>query len=171
MSLSLNAFNTHPILNLPNITTLDFVGSKVVRVEAGGADFVRLRTLSFSMEASHPLLGKVILRMPDSPSPYDNASTLRIAGPDTFTETWVQPMTLITERVGDLEGLNLKTIEPARASATITQYPPPPQGTGPDGAPTGGAFLNAQAPIGFAVGGIGVAAVQLRWQGVNQGQI
>lgn len=161
----------------PPLPRLNFIGSMVVKVLIGGASFVRLQTLNFTMQSFHPLLGNVTLKLPD----IDVApASILAAGPDGgLRHTWIQSMDMTFERFGDLtEPLTFETTQPAKASGTLPAFPPPPQGTNPDGSPTGGAFLTAADPIHFKpknplpVGlPLGLSAVQLQWDGVNEGQL
>lgn len=177
VNMSLNAFGTSLAVPLPPpLPRLDFIGSIVVKVLIGGPTFIRLQTLDFTMEAAHPLLGKVTLGLPDiDVSP---ASILDV-GPGGLRQTWLQSMTMTFERFGDVEGpLAFETTQPARASADLSQFPPPAQGTNPDGSPTAGAFLAAASPINFTpknllpVGlPVDLTTVQLQWGGVNEGQL
>ncbi|MGW7440159.1 hypothetical protein [Streptomyces sp. NPDC054849] len=173
--LSLSIFGASLVVPLPPpLPRLNFIGSTTVRVEVGGIDSVRLRTLNFAMEASHPLLGQVTLKLPDIDlSPLGN---LREA-PDGLVQTWLQSMVMTFERFGELAGpLEFQTVQPARASGRMLSFPPPPLGSNPDGSPTGGAFLTASGPISFEsksplpVGvPVDLSAVQLQWQGLNEG--
>ncbi|TDU67125.1 hypothetical protein EDD91_8158 [Streptomyces sp. KS 21] len=177
VTMAMNAFGTSLVVPLPPpLPRLNFIGSIVVKVLVGGSDFVRLQTLNFTMEALHPLLGKVTLRLPDiDVSP---ASILQ-GGPGGLVETWLQSMDMTIERFGDLAGpFTFETTEPAKASGNLAQFPPPPLGTNPDGSPTGGAFLTAAGPIHFKpknalpVGlPLDLSAVQLQWDGVYEGQL
>lgn len=178
VNMAMSAFGTSLVVPLPPpVPRLNFVGSIVVRVLVGGFDFVRLQTLNFAMEAYDPLLGKVTLRLPDiDVSP---ASTLTLVGVGAYVETWLQSMDMTIERFGDLVGpFDFETAEPGKAGGTMSQFPPPPLGTNPDGSPTGGAFLKAAGPVHFkpkSVLPVGLpldlSAVQLQWDGVYEGQL
>ncbi|MFF8268070.1 hypothetical protein ACF059_11810 [Streptomyces sp. NPDC016562] len=173
-TMDMKAFGTSLVVPLPPpLPRLDFRGRISVKVLAGGADFVHLQTLDFTMVAVHPLLGEVRLQLPAiNVSP---ASTLQ-EGVGGLVETWLQAMDMTFERFGDLPGpFTLETTQPAKASGTLPQFPPPSTGENPDGSPTGGAFLTAAGPIRFTGGSsadspIDLSAVQLQWDGVYQGQ-
>lgn len=134
INLSLNAFGTPLAVPLPPpVPPLNFIGSMVVYVLLGGPGFVRLRVLGFTMEAFHPLLGRVLLKLPDVDTA--TASTL-VLGPAGVVQTMLVPLDMTLERLGDLAGpLAFTTAELAKASATLTDFPPPPQSTDPDGHP------------------------------------
>lgn len=171
VTVSVNAFATTLAVDLPPpLPTLNFIGSLAQKVLVGGADFVRLQTLDFTLEAFHPLFGKVTLRLPDADvSP---ASILQL-GPGRLTETWLQAFQATFERQGDNPGpFTYQTLEPAKWVAQLAQYPPPPQGTNPDGSPTGGALFQLQAPIRLGTvssGGAETVYGQFQDMAANQG--
>ncbi|MFE9743127.1 hypothetical protein [Streptomyces sp. NPDC006477] len=151
----------------PPLPTLNFTGSRVVRVEVGGADFVRLRTVNFVMDAEHPLFGKVTLRLPDIASSPDSLLQLT---PNGLTETWTQSMTLTFQRSGDVEGpFSYETLEPGKWIADHILFPPPPQEMNPGGSSTGGTKYVLQAPIRY--GHDSTQAGRLHGFDVNQGVI
>lgn len=81
--------------------TLNFIGSRVVKALAGGPDFVRLQSLDFTLEAAHPLFGKITMTLPDvDVSPL---STVRLSS-SGFTETWYETSKIKFERSGNLPG-------------------------------------------------------------------
>lgn len=176
-NMAMNAFGTSLVVPLPPpLPRLNFIGSIVVRVLVGGSNFVRLQTLNFTMEAHHPLLGKVRLTLPDiDVSP----PSILQEGPGGLMETWLQSMDMTIERLGDLAGpFTFETTQPAKAIGNLLQFPPPSLGTDPDGSPTGGAALKATGPIhfqpknGLPVGlPLDLSAVQLQWDGVYEGQL
>ncbi len=146
--LGLNGFGATLRVNAPPpLPTLNFVGSRTVKVLAGGTDFVRLRTLNFTMRAFHPMFGSITLRDPDidiAPT-----STLEL-GPQGLVETWFQSMTVSFDRCQALEGpFTFETLEPGKWVAHHTAFPPPPQRTNPDGSPTGGTLYKAQRPVSY----------------------
>lgn len=126
----------------PGEQTLNFIGSRMVRVMKGGPDYVQLQTINFMIEASHPLFGRITMRLPDvDVSP---VSTLRTS-PDGFTEIWYASPEIAFDRSGDLAGpFVLSTEKPLESTATLQSWPPPPQaGTNPDGSPAGGVLYSA----------------------------
>ncbi|MEV4190916.1 hypothetical protein [Streptomyces toxytricini] len=165
-TLSCIGFGATLVVDLPPpLPKLNFIGSRVVRVEVGGADFVRLRTLNFAMDAEHPLFGKVTLRLPDIASSPDSLLQLT---PNGLTETWTQAMALTFQRSGDVEGpFSYETLEPGKWIANHILFPPPPQEMNPDGSSTGGTRYVLQAPIRY--GHDSTEAAQLRGFDVNQG--
>ncbi|MFG2371056.1 hypothetical protein ACGFY9_06225 [Streptomyces sp. NPDC048504] len=173
INLSLNAFGTTLVVNLPPpLPTLNFIGSTVVKVLTGGPDFVRLQMLEFTAESAHPRFGKITLRLPD----IDVAPVgILKLGPGGLRETWLQTFEAIFERQGDTPGpFTYQTLEPAKWAANLTSYPPPPQGANPDGSPTGGALFKLQAPIRLGtIDGPRVKTefAQLRGMNINVGQV
>ncbi|MFG3495970.1 hypothetical protein [Streptomyces sp. NPDC047928] len=158
-SLSVKAFGAKLVADLPPPPPmLDFNGSLVQKVVAGGDDFVRLQTLRFTMEAFHPMFGKITLAQPDDDVP--PASTLAL-GSTGFTETWVQPFNTTFERNGEIAGpFVFQTLEPARWVANLAQYPPPSD-----------ALFESQAPIRLgAVSSDGEQSVYGELQGMNVNQ-
>ncbi|MDN3297255.1 hypothetical protein QWM81_25085 [Streptomyces ficellus] len=109
------------------LPTLDFIGRREQRVEMGGFDFVRLRTLNFTVRASHPLFGEVSMKLPDiSVAPM---STLRFSGPGSLVETWLEAPTLTFDRLGDQEGpFVFEAEQPFKFTAHLKSWPPPPEG-------------------------------------------
>uniref|UniRef100_A0AAU2K2F4 Uncharacterized protein n=1 Tax=Streptomyces sp. NBC_00049 TaxID=2903617 RepID=A0AAU2K2F4_9ACTN len=177
INLSLNAFGTPLAVPLPPpVPPLNFIGSMVVYVLLGGPGFVRLRVLGFTMEAFHPLLGRVLLKLPDVDTA--TASTL-VLGPAGVVQTMLVPLDMTLERLGDLAGpLAFTTAELAKASATLTDFPPPSAEHRSRRSPTGGAFLKAAAPIRFRPKNLlpprlptGLGNLRLFWDGVNEGQL
>ncbi|WBO69553.1 hypothetical protein O1G22_43145 (plasmid) [Streptomyces camelliae] len=172
-NLSLNAFGvTLAVEGTQQHQTLNFIGSLTQKVLIGGADFVRLQTLGFTMEAAHPLFGKVTLHLPDiDVSP---ASILKL-GPGGLVETWLQSFNATFERRGDAAGpFTFQTLDVAQWQALLPSYPPPPQGTNPDGSPTGGTLFRVQAPIRLgtvAPSGQKTTYAQLQGMNVNQGHL
>jgi hypothetical protein len=155
VNVSINVFGAVMTSSLqPGEQTLHFIGSRVAKVLLGGADFVRLQTLDFSIEAAHPLFGKISMKLPAiDVSP---ASILRLT-PSGFIETWYETSTITFEKAGNLEGpFGLSTEKPLEATATMQSWPPPPQGTDPDGSPTGGALYSAVQPPTFTGGDLRV---------------
>ncbi|MGZ3113685.1 hypothetical protein [Streptomyces sp. H62] len=146
--LSLNGLGATLLVNLPPpLPTLNFIGSRTVKVLVGGTDFFRLQSLDFTMEAAHPLFGKITLRQPHSDTAA--ASTLTL-GPQGLVETWFQSMTVTFERCGDEAGpFTFQTLAPGKWIAHHTTFPPPPQGTKAGGAPTGGTLYKVQRPISY----------------------
>lgn len=173
-TMAMSAFGTTLVVPLPPpLPHLDLIGGISVKVLAGGADFVRLQTLDFSMVAEHTLFGRVRLTLPAlEVSP---PSTLQ-EGPGGLVHTWLQSMTMTFDRWGDLTGpFTLETSQPVKASGDLPQFPPPPLSANPNGSPTGGAFLTAAGPIHFTGGppedGLpDLSAVQLQWDGIYEGQ-
>ncbi|MGV9677734.1 hypothetical protein ACWDSJ_20860 [Nocardia sp. NPDC003482] len=146
-TLSLSGFGATLVVNLPPpLPILDFLGSRVVKVLRGDdADSVRLKTLEFSMEAMHPVFGRVTLGLLDTDD--DPPSSLRRQS-GALVETWYQSITVIFEKCGDCQGpFALRTLSPARWTARLSDYPPPPQSAEPGGAPTGGRLYRATEPI------------------------
>lgn len=142
VNLSVNVFGAVMTSGLePGEQTLNFTGSRVAQVANGGADFARLRTVDFRLEASHPLFGKITMTLPDiDDSP---ESTLRHNG-SAVTETWYQASKITFERAGDRSGpFVLVTEKPLQATATMETWPPRPQSINSDGSPTGGALYSA----------------------------
>lgn len=174
--MSLSIFGASLVVPLPPpLPRLNFIGSTTMEVLVGGVDFVRLQALNFAMEASHPLLGQVTLKLPEiDVSPRG----VLAQAPDGLLQTWIQSMVMTFERFGDLVGpLDFQTTQPAKAHGTLLSFPPPPQGTNPDGSPTGGAFLTASGPIPFEPKSplppglpLDLSAIQLQWKGVNEGE-
>jgi len=187
INLSLNAFGATLFVNVPPpLPTLNFIGSMVVKTLVGGADFVRLQTLDFTIEAAHPMFGKVTLRLPDiDVSP---ASVIKI-GPSGLVMTLLQsfdatfersaaldvPLPDARQRSKDAEGpVTYTTLSPAKWVANLQQFPPPAQGTNPDGSPTGGALYQLQAPIQLGtIDGSGnkTQYAQLQGMNINVGQL
>lgn len=130
--------------------TLNFIGSRVVKVLAGGPDFVRLQSLDFTLEAAHPLFGKITMTLPDvDVSPL---STVRLSS-SGFTETWYETSKIKFERSGNLPGpFEFQSEKPLTATATMPNWPPPPQATNPDGSPTGGVLYSVVQPPTFTGG-------------------
>ncbi|MFD5272133.1 hypothetical protein [Streptomyces sp. NPDC058335] len=133
----------------PGEHTIDFTGGRVVKVLEGGPDFVRLQTVDFRIEGAHPLFGKIIIRLPDvEVSP---PSTLRVSSGE-LTETWNENSQISFDRSGGTEGpFSFVTEKPLQATATMPDWPPP-QGTNPDGTPTGGVLYSAVQPPTFTSG-------------------
>ncbi|MFG2576161.1 hypothetical protein [Streptomyces sp. NPDC048481] len=167
-TLSCVGFGATLVVNLPPpLPALNFIGSRVVRAEVGDADFVRLRTLNFAMDAVHPLFGRVTLRLPDIDSSPDSLLQLT---PDGLVETWTQSMALTFERSGEVEGpFSHETLEPGKWIANHIVFPPPPQERNPDGSSAGGTRYVLQAPIKY--GHDSTEAGQLRGFDINQGVI
>lgn len=149
VSVSLYAFGATLVVNLPPpLPRLNLVGSRVMTIEIGGHDFVRERTLDFTMDAVHPLFGKVILQLPNielSPG-----SILRF-DPRGLVDTWVQPMTIRFDYCGNCEGpITFTTLEPVKLVAGhLTRFPPPPQKVNSQGSLIGGALYQLQSPANF----------------------
>ncbi|MEU7219537.1 hypothetical protein [Nocardia iowensis] len=152
INLDLNGFGGTLIVDQPPpLPTLDFIGSRVVEVRKGGTDFVHLQTLNFTVEAAHPMFGKITARLPDIDTSQDSVLKL---GPDGLVETWLQSMDVTFQRCGDCEGpFTFSTLEPARWTARLSQFPPPPQSTNPDGSPTGGTLYRLAEPIRLGLPG------------------
>lgn len=150
---------------------LDFVGAMTQKVLEGGTDFVHLQTLDFVLRAQHPLFGGLTLRLPDSDA--TPLSTVK-AAEDGLVETWFQSFTFTAEKQGDMEGpFTYDTLEPGRWEAHLSSYPPPPWSSDPDGAPTGGALFQLQAPISLGTmepNGEKTTYGQLQEMHINQGQ-
>ncbi|WP_269857225.1 hypothetical protein [Streptomyces sp. RPT161] len=178
VNLSLNIFGASLVLPLPKpLPRLNFLGSQTVKILIGGTDFVRMQILSLSLEADHPLLGKVTLSEPDIDT---SPSSILKLGPAGLIETLLMSPKMTIDRLGDLAGpLTFRMTTPAQATGTLTHFPPPPQGTNPDGSPTGGAFLRAAGPMNFTLEGVlpsggtlpDLTAVKLQWDGVNEGAL
>jgi hypothetical protein len=155
VNVSINVFGAVMMSTLqPGELTLNFIGSRVAKVLVGGADFVRLQTLDFTIQAAHPLFGKIIMTLPDiDVSP---GSILQLT-PNGLTETWYETSKITIEKSGDLEGpFELSTEKPLQATATMQSWPPPPQSVNPDGSPTGGALYSAVQPPTFTAGDLRV---------------
>jgi hypothetical protein len=151
VNLSVNVFGAVMTSVLqPAEQTLNFIGSRVAKVLEGGADFVRLQTLDFTIEAGHPTFGKISMRLPDiDVSP---ASILQLS-PNGLTETWYEAPQITFERSGDLVGpFGFSTEKPLKATATMPSWPPPPQSMNPDGSPTGGVLYSTVQPPTFTSG-------------------
>jgi hypothetical protein len=171
--LSLNAFGTtleSPDLP-PPLPTLNFIGSIALKVLTGGTDSVRLRTVDFSMEAAHPRFGRITLQQPD---PAATPESLLQLGPGGLAMTMLLSFTITFERDGDSAGpFTYTTLDPAKLTAPLSSFPPPAQGTNPDGSPTGGQLYQVQAPV--SLGTVDAAGprekFQLRGMNVNVGQL
>lgn len=174
INLSLNAFGTTLAVNVPPpMPTLNFIGSIVQKVLIGGQDFVRLHTLDFTMEAHHPLFGKITLHLPDVDV---TPASILSSSADGLTETWLESFKATFERNGETQGPFIyETLEPAKwVARNLPQYPPPPQGMNPNGSPTGGALFQLQAPIRLGTvspSGIKTTYAELQGMNVNQGHL
>ncbi|MFH8342736.1 hypothetical protein [Streptomyces sp. AM6-12] len=129
-NLSLNAFGATLAVNVPPpLPRLNFIGSIVQKVLVGGLDFVRLQTLGFTMEAFHPLYGKITLQLPDVD--VTPASILSM-GPGGLTETWLESFKATFERNGDTPGPFIyETLEPAKwVASNLPPVPAPAPGDG-----------------------------------------
>ncbi|MGW8066961.1 twin-arginine translocation signal domain-containing protein [Streptomyces ziwulingensis] len=126
----------------PGRHTLSFTGSRMTEVLVGGADWVRLKTLDFRIQAHHSLFGTITITTPDiSTAPL---SILRWVSPNELTETWYESLRITFERSADQAGpFVLLTQEPFKATATMPSWPPPPHITNADGSSTGGALYSA----------------------------
>lgn len=174
-NLTLNAFGVPLIPHAPHQHggTVNLVGSQVVRILAGGADFVRYQLLNFTMKAAHPAYGNITLKLPDiDATPH---STIRLT-PDgeNLTDTLTVAPMMTLERSGDQEGpFTYDAAEPIVLAATLPSYPPPTQDTNPDGSPTGGALYLSTGPARFTAPGSGgpdaVIYIELQDFNVNQG--
>lgn len=145
--LSLNGFGATLSINTPPpAPTLNFIGSRVVQVLAGGADYVRLRTVDFTAEAAHPMFGKITMRLPDISTDADGV--LKVVSPGRLAETWVLSMQVSFEQCGDCQGpFIFYPHQPAQWTAELTGFPPPPLGMNPDGSSAGGALYRLSRPI------------------------
>lgn len=152
-TMTMNGFGVTLVVNLPPpLPTLNFIGSRHMQVVEAGADQVRLRTLNFTVEAAHPLFGKITIRMDEEETgPH---SILRRVAADRLQETWNQSFRIIFEKCGDCPGpYVLYTREPAEWTAELAEFPPPPQAMNPDGSPTGGALYQLTRPIRLGLPG------------------
>ncbi len=153
INCSCNAFGATLLVNLPPpLPTLNFIGSIVVKVAVGGADYVRLQVLDHTVEAAHPLFGKVTIKLPDVD--VNAGSILKLTGLGKLVQTMLLSFNITFERCGDCEGpFNFATLEPAKLVANLLKFPPPAQGTNSDGSPTGGQLYGLQAPIKLGLPG------------------
>ncbi|MEV5878023.1 hypothetical protein AB0L75_28120 [Streptomyces sp. NPDC052101] len=153
VSLSVIVFGAVMTSNLqPGEQRLNFIGSRQVKVLAGGTDFVRLQTLDFRIEAAHPLFGKITMSLPDID--VTSASTVRLA-PNGVTETWIESPAITFEKSGDTEGPYIYyTEKPLTATAAMPSWPPPPQDTNSDGSPTGGTLYSPVQLPTFTAGDV-----------------
>jgi hypothetical protein len=152
VNMSCNAFGTVLVANTPPpLPTLNCIGSLIFKVLIGGRDYVRLQLLDYVIEAAHPTFGKITLKLPDID--IEPASTLAL-GPGGLAVKLVTPLTATFERCGDAQGpFEFQTVRPAVwTNGDLLQFPPPAQGTNPDGSPTGGALFTAPQPVSFAPG-------------------
>ncbi|GHE11073.1 hypothetical protein GCM10010339_69420 [Streptomyces alanosinicus] len=149
VNLTANSFGATLVVNLPPpLPRLNFIGSLVQKVMAGGPDFVRLQTLNFTLEPAHAHFGKVTVVLPDNDD--SPASTLAL-GPTGLVETWVQSFTATFQRQADTPG-------------PFTYH----------GSPTGGARFELQAPIRLGTvssNGEKTVDAQIEGMAVNQGQL
>ncbi|MGW7452223.1 hypothetical protein [Streptomyces sp. NPDC054787] len=129
VSCSLHGFGVTLAVALPPpLPTLDFMGARTVEIGPGGADFVRYRVVDFRAVATHPLFGTITCRAPERED--TGSGTLRISGAQ-LADTWTQPMHVTFDRCGDAEGpYEFITLEPARWTAELIQFPPPLSETG-----------------------------------------
>ncbi|MGW5849863.1 hypothetical protein ACWFQ8_18230 [Streptomyces sp. NPDC055254] len=88
---------------------LHWTGSRVVKVLAGGVDFVRLRILAFTVEAVHPQLGKITLKLPDIDVTPLSVLQVRSAG---LLASWLMSFDAAFE-----DGTKPTTLEPAKWTA------------------------------------------------------
>ncbi|MEU4249085.1 twin-arginine translocation signal domain-containing protein [Amycolatopsis sp. NPDC026612] len=168
INCSCNAFGATLLVNLPPpLPTLNFIGSIVVKVVVGGADYVRLQVLDHTVEAAHPLFGKVTIKLPDID--VNAASILKLSGLGQLVQTMLLSFNITFERCGDCEGpFNFATLEPAKLVANLLQFPPPAQGTNPDGSPSGGQLYQLQSPIKLGLPGGDSSSPQFaQLQGMN----
>ncbi|MEY9928657.1 hypothetical protein ABH926_003296 [Catenulispora sp. GP43] len=67
-----------------------------------------------------------------------------------------------------------RTLEPVKLVADTTSFPPPPQGSNPDGSPTGGVLYSLQSPIKIGLPGgqpSDPGFMQLQGMNINVGQV
>lgn len=144
VNLSVSVFGAVMTTGLqPGEHTLNFIGNRGVKVLEGGPDFVRLQTLNFQIAAEHPIFGKIDISLPDidiSPP-----STLQVSSGE-LTETWTENLQITFAKSGDAPGpFSFATEKPLQATATMPDWPPP-EGTNPDGSPTGVLYSADQMP-------------------------
>ena len=175
LNLSMNAFGT--TLHVPDLAPpmpkLDLVGAMTVKILVGGMDFVRMQILDFTMVAAHPLYERVTLHLPDTEvSP---ASTLKVLSAGNFLTHWLLSFNATFERNGKKDKpFTYTTLSPASLIGRHHQFPPPPQGTKPNGSPTGGDLLLVQAPVSLGTvdaAGKGTEHFQLRGMNINIGRL
>ncbi|PXY31969.1 hypothetical protein [Prauserella muralis] len=171
INCSCNAFGATLIVNLPPpAPRLNFIGSIVVKVTVGGANFVRLQVLNHTVEGFHDMFGKVTIRLPDvdvSPE-----SLLSVTGPGSLLAKMMLNFDITFERCGNCEGPFLfRTLEPAQLVGNVTTFPPPPQGTNPDGSPSGGQLYRMAAPIKIGMPGDSRTYMRLDGMNINVGQL
>lgn len=175
VNCSCNAFGATLFVNLPPpLPTLNFIGSIIVKILIGGADFVRLQVLDHTVEAAHPMFGKITIHLPDidvTPS-----SILKL-GPGGLLQTMLLSFNITFERCGECAGpFTFTTLNPAQlqASMPLGGFPPPAQGTNPDGSPTGGQLYQLVNPISLGVidsAGTKTEYAQLHGMNINVGQL
>ena len=173
VNCSCNAFGASLFVNLPSpLPTLNFIGSIVVKVLIGGADFVRLQVLDHTVEAGHPMFGKITIHLPDidvTPS-----SVLKL-GPGGLLQTLLLSFNITFERCGDCAGpFTFTTLNPAKLQADMVSFPPPAQGTDADGKPTGGQLYKLLEPISLGTissSGKKTEYAQLRGMDINVGSL
>ncbi len=173
INCSCNAFGATLFVNLPPpLPTLNFIGSIVVKILIGGPTFVRLQVLDHTVEAAHPLFGKITIKLPDIDI---SPASLLTLGPGGLVQTMLLTFNITFERCGDCEGpFEFTTLNPAKLVANLLNFPPAPQGTNADGSPTGGALYALQAPISLGtIDGSGAKTefAQLQGMNINVGQL
>lgn len=158
--LSLNVFGATMMVNLPPpLPTLNFLGSRSLKITSVGDGQVGYQTLAFTLQAFHPLFGTITVALPEDGEA--GSGTLQMPNGDIL-DTWHQPMTMTLERCTDCPGpFRFDTVAAARWQGSMPSFPPPAQGTDADGSPTGGVLYQSQEPIGFGLPGSG-AGTQAR---------
>lgn len=172
VNCSCNAFGATLFVNLPPpLPTLNFIGSIVVKVLVGGLDFVRLQVLDHTVEAGHPLFGKITIHLPNIDiSP---ASILSL-GTNGLVQQMLLSFNITFEKCGDCPGpFTFTTLNPAKLVANLLNFPPPPQGMSATGAPIGGQLYTLAAPIslGTVNGNSKTEYAQLQGMNINVGQL
>lgn len=172
-NLSCNAFGTTLFVSLPPpLPVLNLTGSIAVKTLIGGTDFVRLQVQDLTMDAVSPMFGTIALRQPDiDASPQGTVSL----GPGGLRLTLVLTFNAVFQRCGDSPGpFEFATLQPARLTADLPQFPPPRQTTNPDGSPAGGALCRLTAPVSLGTidsSGLKTEFAQLQGMNINIGQL
>lgn len=151
ITCSCNAFGATLLVNLPPpLPTLNFTGSITVRVEVGGATFVRLRVLNHTVTAAHPMFGAVTIKLPDIDA---SPASLLNFGPGGFLQTMFLSFKITFDKCGDCPGpFELQTLKPAELVGSMLKFPPAPV-SGEGANATGGIMYGLNGPIALGLPG------------------